>query len=341
MVRARALAAGYSDEQAAAFRGHSLRAGATTQALDNGASYREVMNLTGHTQIDTVRGYDRAPTHRANATRKLGLMTQLPDLSGLSGEYRRQWREFTTFAAVTDTTALPAATDTVLAYLHEHHGAALGSQRARLAAINAVHRAAGQPEPGHAEPLRRLLNPARGPRSARAADRVHVGVHHGRREHMGLYLARGTRAQLDLLTAALATMTTAETTPSAQRLPAMGEVADFVAAWCDQDETDDLDAALSAWRTVVQILALAVADTPDDPTRRPDRDGVLHPVPADETPAADTRVLLGLVDAVDGRSIELDEQGWAAWRRLCAEWHVAIYGPDSRGADGLLASFTY
>ncbi|WP_157183931.1 tyrosine-type recombinase/integrase [Nocardia takedensis] len=73
MVRARALAAGYSDEQAAAFRGHSLRAGATTQALDNGASYREVMNLTGHTQIDTVRGYDCAPTHRANATRKLGL----------------------------------------------------------------------------------------------------------------------------------------------------------------------------------------------------------------------------------------------------------------------------
>lgn len=151
-----------------------------------------------------------------------------------------------------------------------------------------------------------------------------IGVRHGRREHMGLYLARGTRDQLDSLTAALATMTTAETTPSAQRLPAMGEVADFVAVWRDQDQTDDLDAALSAWCTVVQILALAVADTP-----------------ADATPAADTRVLLALVDAGDGRSIELDEQGWAAWRRLCAQWHAVIYGPEVRGADALLASFTY
>ncbi|MFI9507247.1 tyrosine-type recombinase/integrase [Nocardia sp. NPDC052566] len=73
MVHARARAAGYSREQSAAFRGHSMRAGATTQALDNGASYREVMNMTGHQQIDTVRKYDRAPLHRANATRKLGL----------------------------------------------------------------------------------------------------------------------------------------------------------------------------------------------------------------------------------------------------------------------------
>ncbi|WP_040712766.1 hypothetical protein [Nocardia takedensis] len=31
-----------------------------------------------------------------------------------------------------------------------------------------------QPEPGRTEPLRRLLNPARGPRRARAADRVHA-----------------------------------------------------------------------------------------------------------------------------------------------------------------------
>ncbi|WP_280186769.1 MULTISPECIES: tyrosine-type recombinase/integrase [Nocardia] len=73
MIHARALAAGYSPAEAAAFRGHSLRAGATTQASDNGATYREIMNMTGHTQIDTVRKYDRAPLHRANATRKLGL----------------------------------------------------------------------------------------------------------------------------------------------------------------------------------------------------------------------------------------------------------------------------
>ncbi|MGY1984131.1 hypothetical protein [Nocardia gipuzkoensis] len=64
---------GLSRAEAAAFRGHSLRAGAITQASDNGATYREIMNMTGHTQIDTVRKYDRARLHRANATRKLGL----------------------------------------------------------------------------------------------------------------------------------------------------------------------------------------------------------------------------------------------------------------------------
>ncbi|WP_216917164.1 hypothetical protein [Nocardia noduli] len=73
MIHTRARQAGYPPEQAAKFRGHSARAGATTQALDNGATYREVMNMTRHRQVDTVRKYDRAPIDTANATRHLGL----------------------------------------------------------------------------------------------------------------------------------------------------------------------------------------------------------------------------------------------------------------------------
>ncbi|NKY25862.1 hypothetical protein [Nocardia gamkensis] len=73
MIHTRALAAGYSRAEADAFQGHSLSAGAITQARDNGATDREIMNMTGHTRVDTILQYDRAPLHRANATRKLGL----------------------------------------------------------------------------------------------------------------------------------------------------------------------------------------------------------------------------------------------------------------------------
>ncbi|WP_216917165.1 recombinase [Nocardia noduli] len=96
-----------------------------------------------------------------------------PEVSTLSAEYRRQWTEFEIWCEVTDHRALPAAADTVCAYLGEQHGAALGSQRARVAAINAVHRLAELPEPGDAEPIRQLLNPGRGPRSTEVTRRVH------------------------------------------------------------------------------------------------------------------------------------------------------------------------
>ena len=41
------------------FSGHSLRAGFVTSALDNGADPLRVMDVTGHTEVRTLRVYDR------------------------------------------------------------------------------------------------------------------------------------------------------------------------------------------------------------------------------------------------------------------------------------------
>lgn len=47
------------------FAGHSLRAGFVTQALEDGADLLKVMTITGHTEVRTLKKYDR----RANAFR--------------------------------------------------------------------------------------------------------------------------------------------------------------------------------------------------------------------------------------------------------------------------------
>ncbi|NKY25863.1 hypothetical protein [Nocardia gamkensis] len=100
-------------------------------------------------------------------------MFQVPNLSTLSAEYRPLWRDFELWCDGAEVCELPAAAAIVALYLAEQHGAAPGSQRARVTAINAVHRMAGQPEPGKAERIRRAVNPRRGPRLSRAQQRVH------------------------------------------------------------------------------------------------------------------------------------------------------------------------
>jgi len=50
---------------------HSFRHTAVTVALDNSASYRDVMNLTGHSDTRLVKRYDRGDKLKNNATWKL------------------------------------------------------------------------------------------------------------------------------------------------------------------------------------------------------------------------------------------------------------------------------
>jgi len=52
-------AAGRAKMDAAAFAGHSLRAGFVTSALASGADLFRVMDVTGHREVKTLRGYDR------------------------------------------------------------------------------------------------------------------------------------------------------------------------------------------------------------------------------------------------------------------------------------------
>lgn len=50
---------------------HSFRHTAVTLSLDNGSSYRDVMNLTGHSDPKLVKRYDRGDKLKNNATWKL------------------------------------------------------------------------------------------------------------------------------------------------------------------------------------------------------------------------------------------------------------------------------
>jgi site-specific recombinase XerD len=50
------------------FSGHSLRAGFVTSALERGADILKVMDITGHTEVRTLKGYDRrAKAFKAHA----------------------------------------------------------------------------------------------------------------------------------------------------------------------------------------------------------------------------------------------------------------------------------
>lgn len=177
-----------------------------------------------------------------------------------------------------------------------------------------------------------------------------IPVHHNGTEHMGIYVATATVTQLRLLTDAAQLLHQAETTPPAQRTPALREVAEFLEVWGDLDDNDDADASLSAWRTVVRILGLAIATAPSGPDDRPTRlytsEGtdarMLPTAPAEGTsPAADTARVLARLDTGDGRSIDLDDAAWQAWQRLTAEWHGAVYGARSDTHDALLNSWAY
>ena len=61
-------------KEAADFGGHSLRSGHATQAAQNGASERSIMDQTGHRSLKMVRQYIRQGSlFRENAASKLDL----------------------------------------------------------------------------------------------------------------------------------------------------------------------------------------------------------------------------------------------------------------------------
>lgn len=176
--------------------------------------------------------------------------------------------------------------------------------------------------------------------------RTEITVTREQVEHMGLYIATGTRAQLSLLADALTLFVQAETTLPSQRGPELDEVAEYIEVWGEVNESD-WDASLSAWRTVVRVLTLAITTAPgsraDRPTKLYNTEGILLPTPpADEsTPAADTITVLDRIDTGDGRSVQLDDTAWRAWQRLTAEWHAACYGARSNEPGTLLSSYAY
>ena len=85
--------------------------------------------------------------------------------------YRYDWALFSDWCTACEHRSLPAH-PSVLAEFLADHPAADGTQRRRVAAINAVHVRAGLPAPGRAETIRRLLSTARADRLARVGERV-------------------------------------------------------------------------------------------------------------------------------------------------------------------------
>ncbi|WAL49897.1 hypothetical protein [Rhodococcus pyridinivorans] len=77
--------------------------------------------------------------------------------------YRHDWALFADWCAAADHRPIPAASETLALFLHEHP-AAVATQRRRLSAINAVHTRHGYPAPGRTETVRRHLDAARAQR---------------------------------------------------------------------------------------------------------------------------------------------------------------------------------
>ena len=61
IITARGLAAGVADQM----RGHSLRSGVATHMFDMGATAEQVMAVTRHATVESVRRYDRNLSRRA------------------------------------------------------------------------------------------------------------------------------------------------------------------------------------------------------------------------------------------------------------------------------------
>ncbi|MFE5708195.1 hypothetical protein [Rhodococcus koreensis] len=85
--------------------------------------------------------------------------------------YRYDWALFVDWCTACEHRSLPAH-PSVLAEFLADHPATDGTQRRRVAAINAVHTGAGLPAPGRAETIRQLLSTTRADRLARAGERV-------------------------------------------------------------------------------------------------------------------------------------------------------------------------
>uniref|UniRef100_UPI003F498464 hypothetical protein n=1 Tax=Amycolatopsis sp. CA-293810 TaxID=3239926 RepID=UPI003F498464 len=163
---------------------------------------------------------------------------------------------------------------------------------------------------------------------------------------MGVFVATATRDQLDLLTAARTLLTEATTTPVRSRSPWQNDIAEYAFEMAEGEKNDEIEASISSWFLMLRLFDIATTDTPAT-QHRPDRllderaKQVRLPDPAGTSPAADTALLLGLIDTAATRDVALDTDGADALRRLQTEWHVAIYGAKATSGDALLSSFLY
>ncbi|MFE5565944.1 hypothetical protein ACFQ68_13240 [Amycolatopsis japonica] len=163
---------------------------------------------------------------------------------------------------------------------------------------------------------------------------------------MGVFVATATRDQLDLLTAARALLIEAKTTPVRERSPWQQDIAEYIDAMVEGEENDEIEASISSWFLMLRVLDVATAEHPvveHRPDRLLDTTGrlVRQPDPAGTSPAADTALLLGLIDTSRSRDVILDTDGADALRRLQTEWHTAIYGEKSTSGNAILSSFLY
>ena len=85
--------------------------------------------------------------------------------------YRYDWALFVDWCTACEHRSLPAHPSVMAEFLADHP-AADGTQRRRVAAINAVHATAGLPAPGRTETIRQLLSTARANRLAWVGERV-------------------------------------------------------------------------------------------------------------------------------------------------------------------------
>lgn len=90
----------------------------------------------------------------------------------MPARYRHDWALFVDWCAATDHSPVPAGPETLALFLREHP-AAIGTQRRRVSAINAVHTAGGHQPPGRSETVRRRIDAARAQRLGRTAALLH------------------------------------------------------------------------------------------------------------------------------------------------------------------------
>lgn len=72
--------------------------------------------------------------------------------------YQSEWKDFASWCGAYGLSELPASPVTVAQFLDSDDTVKVGTKRRRVAAINAVHRAANQPTPGTATAVRALLS---------------------------------------------------------------------------------------------------------------------------------------------------------------------------------------
>jgi len=183
--------------------------------------------------------------------------------------------------------------------------------------------------------------------SLSTANLTDTGVTDGGLGRMGVLIATATRDQLELLAAARDLIADAIAAPYRSRTAEQAEIASFAESMAEAEANDEIEASISSWFLLLRLFDIAVTDTPAT-EHRPDRllderaKQVRLPDPAGTAPAADTALLLGVIDTTPGgRDVVLDTTGADALRRLQTEWHTAIYGDKADSGDTLLSSYLY